>query len=187
MRRFLTMAAALLLGGLSACSFQATLDKMVSRERQEVLVSIAKRFCTDPASITGELHAEIAASVSDAAPQLPHECVGADATWQLASYQWNTNVANGLRQRQEEVVVVGIGKGKWSTISLRLYAENDAPMKIILWNVLGSTTKPPALHFVENFDKTAGIMRMALPILLLLVAALAIGLVWHRRRRKRVA
>jgi len=179
-------AATLLILSLAGCSFQAALDKLVPRERQAELVSVGQRFCTDPESVTPALHPGVVRSVKDAVPLLPRECPGAGATWELASYQWNGNITNGLKQRQEEVVVVGTGRDKWTTVSLRFYAENDAPLKVVAWNIVGSKTKPAALTFVENYDKTAGTMRIVIPVLLLVIAVLAGWLVW-RWRRKRAA
>jgi hypothetical protein len=98
------------------------------------------------------LHPEIANSAVEAAPLLPRECPEGPATWQLASYNWKTNATNGLSQRQEEVVVVGEAKGKWTTVSLRFYAENDAPLQIAEWNVLGSKTRPEALVFIDQYE-----------------------------------
>ncbi|MBE1529377.1 hypothetical protein GGC65_003833 [Sphingopyxis sp. OAS728] len=187
MRRFYRVGwAAVLVAALGGCSFQAALDKMVSPERQKELVAIGERFCTDPASMTSQLHPEIASSAADAVPMLPRECPDGKATWQLASYNWKTNVTPGLKERQEEVVVVGTGKGKWTTVSLRFYAQNDAPMQITEWNVLGSATKPPALEFIEQYETGAKALRIGGPIALLAVGGLIFWLV-RRRRAKRAA
>jgi len=187
MRRFYRIgSAAALVAALGGCSFQAALDKMVSPERQKELVAIGERFCTDPASMTSQLHPEIASSAADAVPMLPRECPEGKATWQLASYNWKTNVTPGLKERQEEVVVVGTGKGKWTTVSLRFYAQNDAPMQITEWNVLGSATKPPALEFIEQYETGAKALRIGGPIVLLAIGGLIFWLV-RRRRAKRAA
>lgn len=113
MRHFYRIgSAAALIAALGGCSFQAALDKMVSPERQKDLVATGERFCTDPPSVKSQLHPEIATSVEAAAPALPRECPDGKASWQLASYNWKTNVTPGLKERQEEVVVVGTtGKG----------------------------------------------------------------------------
>lgn len=181
--RICCAAGALALGG---CSFQAALDKLVSPERQQELVAIAERFCTDPANVANLLHPEIASSAAEAAPALRRECPDGKASWQLASYNWKTNVTTGLKQRQEEAVVVGTGSGKWTTVSLRFYAENDAPLKITEWNVVGSTTRPAALEFIDQYEASARTMRIAIPIFLLAVGGLIIWLV-RRRRAKRAA
>lgn len=172
---------------LAGCSFQATLDKMVSPERQKEIVAIAERFCTDPASTVSLLHPEIANTAAEAAPLLPRECPEGRATWQLASYNWKTNVANGLSQRQEEVVVVGEAKGKWTTVSLRFYAENDAPLQIAEWNVLASKTRPEALVFIDQYEAGAKTMRIVLPLVLLAIGGLIFWLVRRHRAKKRAA
>lgn len=171
---------------LAGCSYQATLDKLVSRERQAEIIAIGERFCTDPVSLQLKLHADLVKSVADALPLLPRECPGEGATWQLASYQWNTSIDNGRKRQQEEAVVVGTGKGKWTTVSLRFYAENDAPMTVVSWNVLGRTTKPDALTFIENFERGAKVMRIAGPLVALAILGLILWLV-RRRRAKRAA
>lgn len=179
------VAAALLLGG---CSFQSALDKLAPRERQTEIVSLGERFCTDPAGVakSGVMHPDLTGSVAQAADLLPNECPNGRATWQLASYQWNTNITNGLKQRQEEAVVVGTGEGKWTTVSLRFFAEGDAPMQLVTWNVLGSREKPAALLFVEQYESTAKLLRYAAPIALVLIAGLIFWLV-RRHRAKRTA
>ncbi|RYD44180.1 MAG: hypothetical protein EOP63_06725 [Sphingomonadales bacterium] len=179
-------SVAALVAALGACSFQTALDKMVSPERQKELIAIGERFCTDPASMTSQLHPEIATSAEAAAPKLPRECPDGKAAWQLASYNWKTNVTSGLKERQEEVVVVGTGTGKWTTVSLRFYAQNDAPLQITEWNVLGSTTKPPALHFIEQYEAGAKALRIGGPIILLAIGGLVFWLV-RRQRAKRAA
>lgn len=187
MRRFyISGCAVAVLVMLGGCSFQTALDKMVSPERQKELVAIGERFCTDPASVTSELHPEIANSVVAAVEALPRECPAGKATWQLASYNWKTNVTPGLKQRQEEVVVVGTDKGKWTTVSLRFYAENEAPLQITEWNVLGSATKPPALELIEQYEAGAKAIRIAGPIVLIFIGALIFWLM-RRRRAKRAA
>ncbi len=187
MRAGVTIVASVALGAalLSGCSFQTTLDKLVPRERQAELVSVSGTLCSDPVAVTPELHAEIANSVREAAAKIPAECPGQGASWRLASYQVSANVQNGQSQRQEEAVVIGKGSEKWTTVTLRYYAENGAPMKIVAWNVLGSATKPEALTFVENFDRMARIMSVAVPAILLAIAALAGWLIVRWRRKKR--
>ncbi|WP_411341135.1 hypothetical protein V6U71_04535 [Sphingopyxis sp. J-6] len=176
--------AAVALGG---CSFQAALDKLVTPERQKELVAIAEGFCTDPAGAKSLLHPEIANSTIEAAPALPRECPEGKATWQLASYNWKTNATPGLKERQEEVVVVGASPGKWTTVSLRFYAQNDGPMQVTEWNVLGSKTKPPALEFIDQYEAGARTMRIALPVLLLIIGGLVFWLVRRHRAKKRGA
>jgi len=188
MRRFhRTVCTAAMLAALGGCSFQAALDKLVSPERQKELVAIGERFCADPAGVKSLLHPEIANSAAEAAPMLPRECPEGKAMWQLASYNWKTNVTPGLKQQQEEVVVVGTSPGKWTTVSLRFYAENGGPMQITEWNVLGSKTKPPALEFIEQYEAGAKTMRIALPVLLLAVGGLVFWLVRRHRAKKRAA
>lgn len=185
MRTISTTLAGLLLVVLAGCSFQATLDKMVSPERQKEIIGIAERFCTDPKGMASLLHPEIAATAAEAAPLLPRECPEGPATWQLASYNWKTNSTNGLSQEQEEVVVVGEAKGKWTTVTLRFYAENDAPLKIVEWNVLGSTTRPEALVFIDQYEAGAKVMRIAVPLILLVIGGLIYWLVRRNRAKKR--
>jgi len=188
MRRFYRFGcAAALLSALGGCSFQAALDKLVSPERQKELVAIGEGFCTDPAGVKSLLHPEIATSTEEAAPMLPRECPEGKATWQLASYNWKTNVTPELKQRQEEVVVVGNSRGKWTTVSLRFYAENDGPLQIAEWNVLGSKTKPPALEFIEQYEAGARTMRIALPAVLLAIGGLVFWLVRRHRAKQRGA
>ncbi|HMO75931.1 MAG TPA: hypothetical protein PKD99_05170 [Sphingopyxis sp.] len=185
MRAFIrTLAAAAGAAALAGCSFQGTLDKMVSPDRQKEIIDVGQRFCTDPVSNSRLLHPEIATSAQDMAPLLPNECPEGQATWQLASYQWNTNINNGLKQRQEDAVVVGTGNAKWTTVSLRFYAENDAPLQIVQWNVLGSTTKPEALTFIEQYEKGMKTAGIAGAILLLLVGGLVVWLVRRSRAKK---
>lgn len=186
MHRFYAICGAAMGLTLGGCSFQAALDKLVSPERQQELVAIGERFCTDPENMTRFLHPEIASSVAEAAPALPRECPDGQARWQLASYNWNTNVTPGRKQRQEEAVVVGTGRGKWTTVSLRFYAENDAPLKITQWNVVGSTTRPAALEFIDQYEAGAKTMRIAIPIILLAIGGLMIWLI-RRQRAKRAA
>lgn len=176
---------AALSAALAGCSFQTALDKLVSPERQKELVAIGERFCADPANVKFLLHPEIANSTTEAAPALPRECPEGKATWQLASYNWKTNVTPGLKQRQEEVVVVGNSPGKWTTVSMRFYAENDGPMQITEWNVLGSKTKPPALEFVEEYDAGVRTMRIVLPIVLIAIGGLIFWLVRRHRAKRR--
>lgn len=185
MRAISTTLAGLLLVVLAGCSFQATLDKMVSPERQKEIIGIAERFCTDPKSTASLLHPEIAGTAAEAAPLLPRECPEGPATWQLASYNWKTNSTNGLSQEQEEVVVVGEAKGKWTTVTLRFYAENDAPLKIVEWNVLGSATRPEALVFIDQYEAGAKVMRIAVPLILLAIGGLIFWLVRRNRAKKR--
>jgi cysteine synthase len=188
MRRFYRYGCvAAVFAALGGCSFQAAMDKLVSPERQKELIAIGERFCTDPASMTSQLHSGIATSAAEAAPVLPRECPEGKATWQLASYNWKTNVTPGLKQQQEEVVVVGTSPGKWTTVSFRFYAENAGPMQIIEWNVLGSKTKPPALEFIEQYEAGAKTMRIALPVVLLTIGGLVFWLVRRRRAKKRAA
>ena len=187
MRRvYRIVSAAALLAALGGCSFQTALDKMVSPERQKELVAIGERFCTDPVSMKSQLHPEIASSVEAAVPALPRECPEGKATWQLASYNWKTNVTPGLKEQQEEAVIVATGKGKWTTVSLRFYAQNDAPMQITEWNVLGSATKPAALQFIEQYEAGVRALRIGGPIVLLAIGGLVFWLV-RRRRAKRAA
>lgn len=169
---------------LAGCSFQAALDKMVAPERQKEIIGIAERFCTDPASTVSLLHPEIANTAVEAAPLLPRECPEGKATWQLASYEWKTNATPGLKQRQEEVVVVGHAGAKWTTVSLRFYAENDAPLQITEWNVIASQTKPEALVFIENYEAGAKTARIAVPLVLLAIGGLIFWLVRRRRARR---
>lgn len=187
MRRFHRYGcAATMLAALGGCSFQAALDKMVAPERQREIIAIAERICTDPPSVRAELHPEIAATIEQAIPVLPRECPGAGATWQLANYSWKTNITPGLKERQEEVVVVGTGKRKWTTISLRFYARNDAPLQITEWNVVGSGTRPAALTFIDQYESGMKALRIAIPIVLLAVGGLIFWLI-RRRRAKRAA
>lgn len=168
----------------SGCSFQTALDKMVEPARQKELLAIGERFCSDPASLTSQLHPEIASSATDAAPMLPRECPTGKASWQIASYNWKTNVTPGLKERQEEVVVVGISQGKWTTVSLRFYAQNEAPLQITEWNVVGSATRPPALEFIDQYEAGVKAIRIAVPILLLAVGGLIYWLIRRRRARR---
>ena len=178
-----SIVAVVLLGG---CSFQAALDKMVEPQRQREIISIAEHICTSPSSVRAELHPEIANTVDAAIPMLPRECPGDGAKWELANYSWKTNVAPGVKERQEEVVVVGTGKDKWTTVSLRFYAQNEAPMRITEWNVVGSATKPPALTFIEQYEAGAKAMRIIIPVVLLAIGGLIFWVV-RRRRAKRAA
>ena len=179
---FLGLLALLLAG----CSFQATLDKLVAPERQKEIIGIAERFCIDPASTVSLLHPEIASTAVEAAPPLPRECPEGKATWQLASYEWKTNAEPGIKQRQEEVVVVGHAGAKWTTVSLRFFAENDAPLQITEWNVLGSSTKPEALAFIESYEAGVKTLRIVVPLVLLAIGGLIFWLV-RRSRAKRAA
>lgn len=183
---FRLVCAAAISVALGGCSFQAALDKMVEPARQKELLAIGERFCTDPAKLTSLLHPEIASTVVDAAGLLPRECPDGKASWQIANYSWKTNVTPGLKERQEEVVVVGTGQGKWTTVSLRFYAQNDAPLQIAEWNVVGSATRPDALTFIDEYDAAARTMRIVGPVMLLAVGGLIIWLI-RRRRAKRAA
>lgn len=178
---------ALLGAALAGCSFQAALDRMVPRERQDEIIALARDFCTDPAAVLPALHPELVGSVRSAAAKLPGECPGRGATWRLASYEWGADLADGASRRREDAVVVGTGTGKWTTVSLRFHAENDKPMQIVAWNVLGGTTKPEALSFAESYDDMARLMAIVVPVTLLLLAALAGWLVWRWRQRRRAA
>ncbi|WP_332819511.1 hypothetical protein [Sphingopyxis sp.] len=187
MRRFYHCGcAAAMLAMLGACSFQTALDKMVEPERQREILSIAERICTDPPSVRAQLHPEIASTIDQAIPVLPRECPGDDAKWQLANYSWKTNVTPGLKERQEEVVVVGTGKGKWTTISLRFYARNEAPLQITEWNVVGSATRPAALEFIDQYETGMKTLAIAIPILLIAIGGLVFWLI-RRQRAKRAA
>ena len=179
-------AAAATLTLLGGCSFQTALDKMVEPERQREIISIAERICTDPQSLRALLHPEIASTIEAAIPVLPRECPGAGATWQLANYSWKTNVTPGEKERQEEVVVVGTGKDKWTTISLRFYARNEAPLQITEWNVVGSATRPEALEFIDQYEAGVKTMRIAVPIIIFAIGGLIFWLI-RRRRAKRAA
>lgn len=177
------VAAALLVSG---CSFQAALDKMVDPARQREIVDIAQRICTDPDSVRTELHPEIATSIDQAKAALPRECPGAGANWQLASYQWKANTTPQMSERQEEVVVVGSKDGKWSTIEMRFYAQNDQPLQITLWHILASDKPPPALDYIDSYNQTAKVITFVGPA----IAIAAIGAVawmFRRRRAKRAA
>jgi hypothetical protein len=178
--------AAAMLVALGGCSFQTALDKMVEPARQKKLLAIGERFCTDPASIGPLLHPEIASTVKDAAPALPRECPDGKAGWQIANYSWKTNVTPGLKERQEEVVMVGTGESKWTTVSLRFYAKNEAPLQITEWNVVGSSVRPEALELIDQYEAGAKTMRIAGPIVLLAIGALVFWLI-RRRRAKRAA
>ncbi|MDO9367662.1 MAG: hypothetical protein Q7T68_03760 [Sphingopyxis sp.] len=178
--------AAAMLVALGGCSFQTALDKMVAPERQKELLAIGEGFCADPASMTSHLHPEIASSVADAAPLLPRECPQGKATWQIANYSWKTNVTPGIKERQEEVVVVGTSQGRWTTVSLRFYAQNDAPLQITEWNVVGSATRPDALLFIDRYEAGVKAMRIVVPAILLAVGGLIYWLI-RRRRAKRAA
>ncbi|HEV2598549.1 hypothetical protein [Sphingopyxis sp.] len=178
--------AAAMLVALGGCSFQAALDKMVEPARQKELLAIGERFCTDPASTTSLLHPEIASTVVDAAAVLPRECPDGKASWQIANYSWKTNVTPGLKERQEEVVLVGTGPRKWTTVSLRFYAQNDAPLQITEWNVVGSATRPDALLFIDQYESTVRTMRIVIAVVLLAVGGLIVWLI-RRRRAKRAA
>jgi len=169
---------------MSGCSYQAALDKMVSPERQKEIVGIGQRFCTDPVANTQLLHPEIAGTAAEAVTLLPRECPEGAATWQLASYQWKTNVEPGLKQQQEEAVVVGTGKGKWTTVSLRFFAENGAPMQITSWNVVGSTTKPDALLFAEQYETGVKVIGAIGAGVLLAIGGLVFWLVRRSRARR---
>ncbi|UNU43272.1 hypothetical protein EAO27_11535 [Sphingopyxis sp. YF1] len=169
---------------VSGCSYQAALDKMVSPERQKEIVDIGQRFCTDPVANTRLLHPEIAGTAAEAAPLLPRECPAGRATWQLASYQWKTNVEPGLKQQQEEAVVIGTGKGKWTTVSLRFFAENGGPTQITSWNVLGSATKPDALRFAEQYETGVKVIAAVGAAVLLAIGGLVFWLVRRSRARK---
>lgn len=187
MRQFYAgLLAVLCFSSLPACSFQSTLDKMVKPERQREIIDIAQRFCTDPTSVKREMHREITATLDAAIPALPRECPPAGARWELASYKWNSNVTAGLSERQEEVVVVGSAPGKWSTVEVRFYARNDEPARIVYWRVIASKTRPPALEFIEGYNRTVEIARIAVPVALLAIAALVVWLV-RRQRAKRAA
>jgi hypothetical protein len=176
-------AAALAL--LSGCSFQSALDNMAPRERQAELVALGKSFCTDRKSVLKQLHPELVKSVRDAESVLPAECPVGAAKWQLASYSWNTNIAD-VKQQHEEAVVVGSGKGKWTTVSLRLYGENDAPKQVVQWHVVASSKPPAALTFIEQYDAGMRIMRIVGAIAGLLIVGLIYWLV-RRHRAKRAA
>lgn len=184
MRTIYTGFLGLLALMLAGCSFQSALDKLVSPERQKEIIAIAERFCADPASTVSLLHPEIANSAVAAASQLPRECPEGPATWQLASYEWKTNATPGLKQRQEEVVVVGQSGAKWTTVSLRFYAENDAPLQITEWNVVASQTKPEALTFIESYEAGAKTARIAVPLVLLAVGGLIFWLIRRRRANR---
>jgi hypothetical protein len=187
MRTISRVLTGLLLILLAGCSFQAALDKMVTPERQKEIIGIAERFCTDPASTVSLLHPEIANTAVEAIPVLPRECPDGPATWQIANYSWKTNTENGQSERQEEVVVVGEAKGKWSTVSLRFYAQNDAPLQITEWNVLGSTTRPEILVLADQYEATAKTLSIVLPIALLVIGGLIFWLVRRNRAKKRNA
>lgn len=178
--------AAAMLVALGGCSFQTALDKMVEPARQKELLAIGERFCTDPASMTSQLHPEIASSAADAAPMLPRECPDGKASWQIANYSWKTNVTPGMKERQEEVVMVGTGQSRWTTVSLRFYAQNDAPLQITEWNVVGSATRPDALLFIDQYEAGMKALRIIVPIVLLAIGGLVYWLIRRQRAKRAV-
>jgi hypothetical protein len=165
---------------LSGCSFQSTLDNMVSRERQAELVALGRGFCTDPSGLEKALHPGVRQSVKAAEAALPGECPSKDAKWELASYRWDTNVTDVKRQ-QEDAVIVGTSKGKWTSVSLRLYGENDAPKLIVRWHVVAGTKPPEALQFIEQYDATVRVLRFVAGGIVLAAAGL---IYWFIRRRR---
>lgn len=185
MQRFCSgLVFAFLFSLLSACSFQAALDKMVKPERQREIIDIASRICSDPESVRSQLHPEIAATLDQNKAALPRECPGEGASWQLASYSWKSNATPDLKERQEEVVVVGAKDGKWSTIELRFYAQNDQPLQISLWNIVASDKPPEALAFIDGYNRAAKIARIAVPVAILLIAGLVFWLIRRSRARR---
>jgi len=187
MRAIAKVLTGLLFVVLIGCSAQSTLDTLVSPERQREIVDIGQRFCVSPVGNTNLLHPEIKTSAADAASLLPRECPSGEATWQLVDYSWKTNIENGLKQRQEEAVVVGAGAGKWTTVTLRFYAENDAPFQIVEWNVVGSGTKPEIVSLREAYDAGLKAGSLVIPIALLLLGGLIFWLVRRHRAKKRAA
>ncbi len=196
MRQWRVALGTALMALLAACSYQAALDKLVSPERQAELVAMGKRMCSDPVGLSPQLHPDIANSLKAVAPLVPDKCPPDGAIWQLASYAWKTNVANGLTQRQEEFVIVATdpgtpeeaqsGDAEWTTVSMRLYAENGAPMQIAKWTLERRDEKPDALVYMENFEAGATAAAAVAVGILLLVVGLVIWLVVRHRRKRGV-
>lgn len=181
--RGLSMAICALL--LSGCSFQQTLDQMVSTARQAEIVRTAQALCADPAALQTQMEQSLWAQSQPLFPQLPTQCPEtANVAWRLTDYRFNTSVSTGTAtdRRETAIVIAGNDAGPWSQVQLNFAQAGTAPAQIIGWNVTRTATRPPSLTFIDNWDN----VRAYVAIGILLVSALIIGLiVWFVRRRRR--
>jgi hypothetical protein len=180
--RRLIVAGVLLLSG---CSFQATLDKMIPPARQDYYSWFAKKICTQPGAVRAVFAPDLRVSLDAAIAKLPAECPLGTATWQVASYSWRANAINGATERIEEIVIVGTGKGRWTTVDLRQQQLGDKPALIVAWRVVGSDTPPPALQYIDKFDDNVAVIRIAGPLGALLFIAMTLWIIrWQSRKHR---
>jgi hypothetical protein len=184
LRSILTaLVAALLLGG---CSFQATLDAMVDRERQQQIISTAQTLCgANPGSLLPQMHPDLQQQSVALLPQIASQCPTTQTQWQLTTFQFNANSdASGSSRTESAVVVAGGDAGPWTQVDLSYQQLNGGPAQIISWNVAAVQQKPESLAAIAIWDSVR-IWIMAGALLFFgAIIALIIWLV-RRSRRKR--
>lgn len=183
MRIFLMMAVVAILQG---CSFQTTLDKLISPERQDHFAMIAKRICKDPQSVRLIFAPEVRATFDKAVPELPNHCPEGVSTWQVTSYAWRTNIMNGAAQRIERVVIVGRSKSRWTTVDLRMHQRGSNSRLIEAYHIVASVDRPPTLVYIDQYDAEARFLRLAVPFGLIILMIIIAGLIWRQRREARL-
>lgn len=173
---------------LSGCSFQSTLNALVSNERQEELVSIARTLCANPQTVLTQMEPTLARDSRAVIGRVGSECLDGAPPYRLTTYRFNTNNNfNGQSSRQEYAVVVAGGDaGPWTEFELSFASRNSDPMQIVGWHIAKTTTQPESLTFIENWERSIVWIRIVAILAPLLLGGLIFILV-RRSRRKREA
>jgi hypothetical protein len=172
----------------AGCSFQASVDAMVDRERQAAIVADARQLCDNVAGMQPKFEAQLWREVERQMPALAAECPPDGADYALTTYQFNSNATVGAGNiRQEQAVIVAgpdtgsNAEGPWSEIALTYVSENAGPVRIVGWHIQKMPQKPASLSFVESWDASVLWVRLGIAILL---AVLVGGTIWILRRRQ---
>jgi hypothetical protein len=171
---------------LTACSFQQSLDAVVSHERQAALIATARAACADAASLQSQFAPERWADVEPTLAELRGQCPRAGGTdWRLTTFQFNsaTTAAGTPSRREYAVAIAGGGAGPWTEVELNYEQIGTGPMQIIGVNVRRLNERPQSLVFAERWEQVRLWGAVGLAVLALLLMGLVIWLVRRSRRR----
>lgn len=181
-RWLLIASIALALGG---CSFRKMVDRLVSDEDRALAMGVIEDIRSrDATAFDAILAPEIKA---DSLPQLAAAAGYFPATpgkTEFIAYSTNSHYENGKSSSSKSFTLVTTDEKTWTTTKLQ-FESHGGPLRLTVWNVEGSPTKPADLQTLETVDKVLPIVGMIILIFAIGLIALIVVLVRRSQRRDR--
>jgi hypothetical protein len=183
-----TLFGASALFGLSACSYQQTLDNMVSPARQGEIIQTAQNLCGNLDALQSQFDPTIWTQVNpNFRAQVQARCpTEPNVTWQVTNYEFSTSASVGAATDRTEAaaVVAGDADGPWTQVDLNFQQSGNAPAMIMNMNIERFETRPESLTGVEAWDSVRYYVLAGVLLVVLLPILLIVWIIRRRRRRR---